>query len=525
MSSDNVEADKSAKLLPFWEGAPSELDLSSAESVRRLLSSVRVAVAVAEDQARLDSTIPTVDAARFPISALCERAAMQLLREHLAPIMLGDSTATVKPSERFGWAKVDILAETILQALEDPQLAYNVPKLATAVHHATRRTLGAREVPTQECFAHDVIETRDSGGIKGRGYFATGSISAGTVLLVEIPHVLDASEADFPAAVAVHALGLEGAVEYRPMPEDTQVTPGSADAVRWLRAMEGFTEERVVNGFKAAINNGFQSTLPDVHEKDPMLLFERLSIFNHSCTPNCVLYRDEMTGTATILSTQEVVAGSELTIHYADELLLLPTGLRRPFLQGRFGFECLCARCEGTDEAACAVDALLEAPAGDAENPAALHEMRRAHATLCVMSKRGDAPCGFSYRKFDDWQQALAAVDAALPSLTTYGAPTFWARHHARELRCLALEALGREAAAFQALAEHAATAWRLLPQYCQGLLELHRRLDAVRSSMPAALQSKMEERVRGMFGEGLEGLERDVETLKSWRAAVYVED
>jgi len=104
-----------------------------------------------------------------------------------------------------------------------------------------------------------------------------------------------------------------------------------------------------------------------------------------------------------------------------------------------------------------------------------------------------------------------------IPHIAAYGAETFWARHHARELKCLALEGLGRDVPAFLALAEHCAAAWRLLPPFCDGLQELNARLGKVRARLPPALGPKLEEKAIQSHGNALSGLAKDLEMLQGW--------
>merc|ERR1719171_1337014 len=104
------------------------------------------------------------------------------------------------------------------------------------------------------------------------------------------------------------------------------------------------------------------------------------------------------------------------------------------------------------------------------------------------MQYQGGIPAAFCFKDFNDWASALSAVEAAMPDITAFGAMTFWARHHARTLRCLALEELQRDAQAFLALAEHADASWRLFPKYCDANSQIQKRLNVVRKRLPAAL-------------------------------------
>jgi len=242
-------------------------------------------------------------------------------------------------------------------------------------------------------------------------------------------------------------------------------------------------------------------------------------MFNHACAPNCAVYRDSSTGTTRVLLIRPVDKGDELTIHYSDELILLPTHLRQRFISGRFGFECRCLRCQGVDTMGRMVEAALARGCGSEGEVAQLHMM----VALLQQSRTG--PVGFTYREFDDWPSALARAEMVLPRLAEFGPETFWARHHVRNLKCLALEALERDTVAFLTLAEHAAASWRLLPPCCDALKDLEARLAAVRSRLPEALRPRLEDKVAQLHGTGLTGLTKDMETLRGWLRQAGCED
>eukprot|EP00930_Biecheleria_cincta_P084712 TRINITY_DN7415_c0_g2_i1.p1 TRINITY_DN7415_c0_g2~~TRINITY_DN7415_c0_g2_i1.p1 ORF type:complete len:480 (-),score=130.21 TRINITY_DN7415_c0_g2_i1:346-1632(-) len=406
-------------------------------------------------------------------------------------------------------------------------LTLSAARLAVLVHKAIRTvTAGVPASSSQTAtFVSQKLELRDEGGDKGRGFYAGGNIAPGELVLREGPHVFDASEDDFVALAAIHAIAAaEEGCELRAAPGSPKASAADAQAARWLSGVEGLSEASAVKGFRAAQNNGFSTTMPDVPENEPMFLFWKLCIFNHSCWPNCAVFRDDSTGMSYVLAIRHIEKKQELTIHYSDDLILLPKDLRRAFLRGGFGFDCCCDRCESEDAAAEIVDeSLMKHADGRSdtwqEESKLLHEMRMAHASLSAMQKEDGKPARFAYRSFESWADALAAVEAAMPSIAAYGATTFWARHHARALRCIALEELKRDSAAFLALAEHAHAAWRLMPRYCDALRRLQKRLDQAKQHLPVALRPRLEEKAASLHGEGLNGLASDMAKLQVWLA------
>ncbi|KAJ2803394.1 hypothetical protein H4R20_002913 [Coemansia guatemalensis] len=68
-------------------------------------------------------------------------------------------------------------------------------------------------------------------------------------------------------------------------------------------------------------------------------------LFNHSCRPNCVIsYSD---GRLSLRAIENIEAGQELTIAYADAML--PRTARRERLENVYFFACTCAKCGNTD--------------------------------------------------------------------------------------------------------------------------------------------------------------------------------
>eukprot|EP00913_Durusdinium_trenchii_P017294 g16264.t1 len=162
----------------------------------------------------------------------------------------------------------------------------------------------------------------------------------------------------------------------------------------------------------------------------------------------------------------------------------------------------------------------------------------------------------FVYKDFNRWEDALAAVEAAMPHLSAFAGPTHWARHHARGLQTLALEEraggfwqnghvgggapphtlsrylpvglytlplhstaeeLQKDSRAYFVLAEHAAAAWKIMPRYCDALRLLQQRLQKVRDRLPDGLKDRLQEKVAELHGDSLQGLDRDVATLTEW--------
>ena len=75
--------------------------------------------------------------------------------------------------------------------------------------------------------------------------------------------------------------------------------------------------------------------------------FRLVTKFNHSCRPNCLAHFDMQAGQMVIITTEDIPQGSELSINYISERQWhLPTDQRRSILQKRYGFWCMCPRCD-----------------------------------------------------------------------------------------------------------------------------------------------------------------------------------
>jgi len=510
-------------------GGPAVLNVTSAQSLRKLLSRCRVKVATSEE---LKGARDLEDAARFPLSQRCEIAAFRHLQDLVQqrvqePQMWSDGVdgmvRRLRDADGTGWRRLNNFVQSVLESIQEPGNELTAARLAVLAHSRMPICTGdvQRKKSQSDTFVSQKMSIRDEGGEKGRGYFANRSISAGELLLSEEPHVFNPDDDDFGAVAAVHVLAAEEeGSELRVAAAESEGI-SEAEAFRWLSGIPSLTKERAAKALAAARNNGFCTSLQSTGE-EVWLLFRKLSVFNHSCWPSCSVYRDPSTGISHVLAIRPVDKGTELTIHYTDDLILLPKELRKAFLPGRFGFACECDRCEEEDQAAAKVENLLLKHAEGRsdtwqEETQLAHAMKTAHAGLCKMRQERGRPAGFVYRDFDNWENALASVDSALPKIVAYGASTHWARHHARGLRCLALEAVERDAIGYLALAEHAAAAWQLLPRYCDAMRLLHQRLRKVKSRLPEALQHRLCEKANDLYAESLQGLERDMAKLEVW--------
>eukprot|EP00439_Symbiodinium_sp_Y106_P016165 s358_g2.t1 len=299
-----------------------------------------------------------------------------------------------------GLAWLNNFVQSVLESIQEPGNELTAARLAVLAHSRMPICTGdvQRKKSQSDTFVSQKMSIRDEGGEKGRGYFANRSISAGELLLSEEPHVFNPDDDDFGAVAAVHVLAAEEeGSELRVAAAESEGI-SEAEAFRWLSGISSLTKERAAKALAAARNNGFCTSLQSTGE-EVWLLFRKLSVFNHSCWPSCSVYRDPSTGISHVLAIRPVDKGTELTIHYADDLILLPKELRKAFLPGRFGFACECDRCEEEDQAAAKVENLLLKHAEGRsdtwqEETQLAHAMKTAHAGLCKMRQERGRPAG-----------------------------------------------------------------------------------------------------------------------------------
>eukprot|EP01006_Ploeotia_vitrea_P004300 TRINITY_DN114283_c0_g1_i1.p1 TRINITY_DN114283_c0_g1~~TRINITY_DN114283_c0_g1_i1.p1 ORF type:complete len:260 (+),score=8.29 TRINITY_DN114283_c0_g1_i1:60-839(+) len=81
----------------------------------------------------------------------------------------------------------------------------------------------------------------------------------------------------------------------------------------------------------------------------PSCLCLRLSIFNHSCRPNCAVQLSKNYDRCTVRTLHAVAAGEELCISYlgyGNLLETMPFPTRQKLLRRFWTFTCACVRCE-----------------------------------------------------------------------------------------------------------------------------------------------------------------------------------
>ena len=468
-SKDSIAVDDLRRAaLAALDGVGDSLPLSPLE-IRRFLSRVRCAhVGRAADE----------DVLRFPVSHDSERA----VHAAIADVAAGTKDARLQ--------QLGSCAQIVLNGASSCSSAVEMAILVhRAAHHCYNPSLGGTVAELEAPALSPLVEQREVDG--ERGLYARVTLPAGSVVLTERPHIVHSEDDDVAGTMAALVLArklLNHQTGLRPAPGAPRDGGDDAKAAAmWLREMKGVSESDVMAAHAAVVNNAFQTRIEGL--LDPIgLIYERVSMLNHSCWPNCTLTPvDAASGRARVYTLEEVPAGAQLTICYQDELATLPRSERRACLATLFGFECGCSRCN-QPASACAlkeldpVDQLLDDLGGLGGD---MNLARRAHASVFSVQKLRGKIAGFKPKQYDSWEDARSAAEGALGILQREVAATHWIAVQTRALRCQALEALAGEeraapaliALAVRALAEHAETLMQLLPAHCTSLISLATRL------------------------------------------------
>lgn len=212
------------------------------------------------------------------------------------------------------------------------------------------------EEKVEETVAENSIVKEIPGLGGGRGLFAARDLSAGILIVAEIPIVVwdDPNALDDPDILAdvvervcsdsdassvcrhLHPRSLSEADEK----EKSRVDDiWGRDVLQRISLKTSMPIDEVIRIILVLQHNGFGSGL-----------YKHLSMVNHSCSPNCIKFNpSNSSGWASeIWTTRPVSVGEELTICYCDSLEL-STFSMQSFLKDHHRFQCCCRRCNISD--------------------------------------------------------------------------------------------------------------------------------------------------------------------------------
>jgi SET domain-containing protein len=174
---------------------------------------------------------------------------------------------------------------------------------------------------------YDVRETE----AEGRGAFASQKITSGEVIMTEKPLLRAPSRDSLVKGVA-------GTL-------DTFITLQYTDSRRkdddW-KTRAALSDADIAQGIVQ--HNCFISD-----DGSEALLFLKVSMFNHSCSPNSYVSTDDGAfSSLSIVAARDIAYGEQIYICYSSAILLCSKSIRHAALQSQWGFDCHCTRCNAT---------------------------------------------------------------------------------------------------------------------------------------------------------------------------------
>jgi SET domain len=197
------------------------------------------------------------------------------------------------------------------------------------------------------------VSLREISPTLGRGWFAREDLPAGTILWREHPRAVAKSRSNLIQHVFENLSDFQHLCYYDDDEEEGKLYSCCCSSAK----------RKIAEGIVRC--NHFE------YSKENFLLFDDISLLNHSCNPNTtvmILSENEATTPGNVfadnIETQEashatrspvralvqtarnIMAGDEITISYSDEALFWPWQERLEYIKCKWGFECCCERCQ-----------------------------------------------------------------------------------------------------------------------------------------------------------------------------------
>ncbi|KAG6811009.1 hypothetical protein H0H92_009386 [Tricholoma furcatifolium] len=170
---------------------------------------------------------------------------------------------------------------------------------------------------------------------QGRGIFATKALNVGDRICSErpifvLPHFIPGSEISPPMSVltcAVDALG--------------QRTPDLYAAFFKLHNSKSNDPKDILGIIHT--NSLSLGALPGPYVGEYAGVYDKLSLFNHSCTPNASYRWDLQRFSGDVFAVRPIAADEQITISYCP--LFIPRAERQKTLSSKYAFKCACTSC------------------------------------------------------------------------------------------------------------------------------------------------------------------------------------
>jgi len=194
----------------------------------------------------------------------------------------------------------------------------------------------------------------------GRGCFATNDMTAGTLIVAEVPTMAWSNDISsnlqdpdilyniiiqiindkksYEVALLLHPQNLNDVDNDDITRASSMLSPSLLNNI-YNNDNININKDEIIRMILVLQHNGFSSGL-----------YHILTKFNHSCQPNCIKFQPTPSsfGASEIWSIRDIIKGEELTINYC-ELLEMTRVSMQAYLYDHHRFKCLCSRCsDGT---------------------------------------------------------------------------------------------------------------------------------------------------------------------------------
>jgi len=263
----------------------------------------------------------------------------------------------------------------------------------------------------------------DVGG--GRGVFALTRLTAGSMIIAERPFVLwkdgtDFSDTDDLSTAVLQVFRSSDALQCSRQLYPQTVADCDADELSEVRALfEQYHDNdlhKLASACGASVEETLRVALTLQHNGFSSGLYEKQSMLNHSCTPNCLkLIPASKHGCSEIWTVRDIEQGEELSICYVNPLESSSTSIRE-YLWRNHKFHCLCPKCASRP------DDLNLTGSGDPDALLLLEkEIQRTEAELSDLgdaARKGDgAACAALLAQLAAQTQLCEDAATAQPSL------------------------------------------------------------------------------------------------------------
>eukprot|EP01032_Pedospumella_encystans_P020364 gene20364-23131_t len=284
----------------------------------------------------------------------------------------------------------------------------------------------AASVDGSELFS-EVRFISDVGG--GRGVFALSRLPPGSLILSERPFLLwkdgiDFGDTDDLSTAVLQVLQSQKALQCSKQlyPQTIESCEGDelAEVRRLFERYDPNDLNKLAAAGEATVDEVLRVALTLQHNGFNSGLYEKQSLLNHSCTPNCLkLIPASKHGCSEIWTTRDIEQGEELTICYVNPLESTSKTIREYLLRNH-KFLCLCPKCIGKSTTTGTDNAILSDDA-DADLMALESDIQRSEVTLAdlggTLRKSDGAVCQTLQRQAAELLAFHADAAALRPAL------------------------------------------------------------------------------------------------------------